>query len=416
LSLKPLFLLPPNNIDNMDASDQRISTLFVIPLIQWILGAILLIALLNNQRDLTILTLVTLGLVFGTRLWARWSIARIACTSTIDKQKVFPGEALSLEIKTENNKILPVWFEVEFSATGLLPPSSRERTLSRGRGLLGHQRASFRWAFTAQRRGFFRIGPIVLRVGDLLGFYPRAKAIDRDLSVLVYPRLVPIRSFPVPRRDFFGIPGAKSPVQDPVYILGTRDYQPGHPAKHIHWKASARRYRVQEKVFEPTEQEKILLALDVKPFAAHGATEDFERTLEVVASLAVRLDQKGCAMGFVTNGTMPGENAALLPVSRNVQQIPSLLERLARIQMQAREDLLAMIRRGLGIPWGISCIYFSWEEDATTLAAREFFQFRNSPVVFLVCRSSLGGGEGGTASGSRVYRLEDLLMKECPTP
>jgi len=53
-------------------------------------------------------------------------------------------------------------------------------------------------------------------------------------SLIVYPRLISIRPFPLPRLDFFGVPKAKHPVQDPIYILrATRDYQHGATGKII---------------------------------------------------------------------------------------------------------------------------------------------------------------------------------------
>ena len=107
-------------------------------------------------------------------------------------------------------------------------------------GLLWYQTVAFRWEVTASRRGLHSLGPHRLVAGDLLGFFSRVGTEGNGLHVVVYPRIVPLRPFPLPRRDFFGIPGAEGPVKDPVFILGTRDYQPGRPAKHIHWKASAR--------------------------------------------------------------------------------------------------------------------------------------------------------------------------------
>ena len=89
----------------------------------------------------------------------------------------------------------------------------------------------------------------------------------------------------------------------------------------FHWKASARHNRLQEKVFESTHQEKILLVVDVGSFARHQAEEDFERALEVVASLAVRLDQQGHALGLIANGCLVGGGPAIVPVARNDQQL-----------------------------------------------------------------------------------------------
>ncbi len=41
-------------------------------------------------------------------------------------------------------------------------------------------------------------------------------------EVVVYPRIVNIRPVTLPKREFFGIPGAKSPVEDPVFVFGTK--------------------------------------------------------------------------------------------------------------------------------------------------------------------------------------------------
>ena len=203
------------------------------------------------------------------------------------------------------------------------------------------------------------------------------------LEVVVYPRLVPLKWSTLPRRDFFGIPGAESPVQDPVYILGTRDYQQGRPAKYIHWKATARHHRLQEKIFEPSEQERILLVVDVGPFARHGAKEEFERMLETVASVAVRLGERGCAVGLVTNGRMAGEGSAIVSVTRNPEQLTTLLEALARMQMEPAQDLLAMFRLHVRLPWGISCLYFALEKDEAARTAKEYFTQRRIPFLFL---------------------------------
>ena len=203
------------------------------------------------------------------------------------------------------------------------------------------------------------------------------------IEVVVYPRLVPLKSPALPRRDFFGIPGAESPVEDPVYILGTRDYQHGRPAKYIHWKATARHHKLQEKIFEPTEQEKILLVVDVGQFAQHGAEEAFERVLETVASVAVLLDERGCSVGLVTNGRMTGGGPPIVPVTRNPQQLAALLEALARLRMEPARDLIDMMRLHLRLPWGISCLYFALEKDGTARLAREYFTQDGCPFCFL---------------------------------
>ena len=111
----------------MEAQDRPVSSLFILPLTLFFVGLFLFIALLYGQRDLIILTLLVLGLAVGAKLWARMSLSGIRCRSGVDKQKLFPGESLTLRMSTENGKFLPVWFRVE------IPVSSHLLSLPDGR-------------------------------------------------------------------------------------------------------------------------------------------------------------------------------------------------------------------------------------------------------------------------------------------
>jgi uncharacterized protein (DUF58 family) len=399
----------------MEGQDRGVPSLFTITLIQFFVGALLFIALLYGQRDLTVLTLLVLGVISGARLWARMSLSGIKYRLKVDKQKVFPGEKLTLKLSAENAKLLPIWLEMKVPIGSLLQHSSGERVLTKESSLLWYQRTHFEWDLTAERRGVYQIGPLHILAGDLFSFFSKHKRAEEFHSIIVYPRLVSLKSFSLPRHDFFGVPRAKSPVQDPIYILGTRDYQHGQPSKYIHWKASARHNRLQEKVFESTQQEKVLLVVNVDPFARCKAEEDFERTLEIVASLAVRLDQRGHSVGLVANGTVKGGGPAIVPVARNYQQLPAILELLARLQMKPDRDLKDLLRHRLALAWGISCVYFSHEEDETVFSAKEYFTQRKTPVTFFVCQPHLPAGEDRPEVQRKIYRLDDICTHKAET-
>jgi uncharacterized protein (DUF58 family) len=348
----------------------------------------------------------------GTKLWAVISLSGIRCHSSVDKQRAFPDEKLVLRMSAENHKFLPVRLQVNVPVGGLLSSSSSDRTLTKETRLLWYQRANLQWELTVHRRGVHQIGPSRLLAGDLFAFFSKEKKAEESHSIIVYPRLVSLKSFSFPRRVFFGVPGARSPVQDPIYILGTRDYQHGQPAKYVHWKASARHHRLQQKVFEPTEKEKILLVVDVDQFAKNKAEEEFEQTLEIVASLAVRLDKRGDAVGLLTNGAVVGDGPAVAPVTRNSSQVPAILEVLARLQMKPRGEAIGTLRRGLEGCWGMSCVYFSYEEGEMVAVLREYFRHRKTPVTFFVWQPCLTSREDRSEVWQKVHRLDDLCMKE----
>jgi uncharacterized protein (DUF58 family) len=382
---------------------------------QLIVGICLFISLLYGQRDLTVLALIVLGITIGTNLWSRLSLSGISCSSMVDKSKLFPGESLTLHMSAKNAKFLPVWLQMSMHVEGALDPSSGEMSFSGDCWLLWYQQAHFNWGLIARRRGLYRVGSAHMKVGDLLGFFPREKRTEGDIDVIVYPRLVPLKPLSLPSRDFFGLPGAKSPVQDPIYILGSRDYQHGRPARHIHWKASARHNRLQEKVFEPSEQKKVLLAVEVSQFEKANASEGFERTLEVVGSLAVQSYRKGYALGLVTNGVVAG-GPPFLSMGRSPQKLSSFLEILARLKMRADGSLVDRLYRILELPWGVSCVHFSYEQDEGTRATAQYFSHRRIPMIFVVCSSrSQWEGDGHTLGG-KTYCLDEIRMEEAKEP
>ena len=401
---------PPNRSMAMDPLESRLPSIFIVPLVQILVGICLFIALIHGQRDLTVLALLVLGVTVGARLWGRLSPSGIRCSSMVDKHKVFPGEPLTLDVRAENAKFLPVWLKMSVPVESALDPFSGEVSFTNECGLLWYQRARFTWGLVARRRGVHHVGPPSLKVGDLFGFFPRKKRLEGDLQVIVYPRVVPLKPVSLPRRDFFGVPGAKSPVQDPVYILGTRDYQHWRPARHIHWKASARHNRLQEKVFEPSEQEKVLLAVEVSQFESDNASEDFERTLEVVGSLAVQSHQKGYAVGLVTNGVVEG-GPSILPLGRSPQQLSSVLEFLARLKMRAEGKLADRLYHALELPWGVSCVHFSYIQDEAIQATAQYFSRRRIPMIFVVCSPGAPSEGEGHALGAKVRSLHEIRIE-----
>jgi len=372
---------------NVEQQESREPTIFNSLLILIFVGVFLFLALLYRQNDLSLLAILILMVVGGAKAWAGMSATRIRWDSAVDNQRVFPGESVTLATTVENGKWLPVWLKIKWSFDGALEPVEVGDAVTRQEAaVLWHQTVKFHQALVAFRRGVYQVGPPRIRTSDFLGFFEK-KISARDVThILVYPRLVTLKPIAIRRQDLYGVPGAQSPVKDPVYILGTRDYQPSRPSRHIHWKASARHLRLQEKIFEPSEQAKVLLTLDVGSFAKSNQEEYFEHTLEVVASLAVKLDRMGYAVGLAANGNLKGGHSSGIPLTRGPGQIPAILETLARMQATPTGDVTKVIRQFIGSQRGISCVHFCYEDEPSVSEMEKFFQKRQISVSFVVCR------------------------------
>ena len=273
-----------------------------------------------------------------------------------------------------------------------------------------HQTVQFQQELVALRRGVYQVGPPRIRAGDFLGFFEKEKSAGDVTQLIVYPRLVALKPVVIHRRDLFGLPGAQSPVTDPIYILGTRDYQPANPSRHIHWKASARHLKLQEKIFEPSEQARVLLALDVKSFTKSHQPECFEHTLEVVASLAVRLERLGYAIGLTANGILQGGHSALVPLGSGPRQIPTILETLARMQAEPDGSIARAITRFPGSRRGISFIYFCYDHGRSVADMENFFRRRQMAVTFVASRGDSNSAPSAANKGTNWHWIEELRI------
>ncbi|MFH0801729.1 MAG: hypothetical protein V2A78_05010, partial [bacterium] len=123
----------------MAVHDRAIPTIFVVPLINIIVGAILFVSLLYGRRELAVLALLVLTMVGGTKLWAMMSLRGLNCRFTIDRSRMFPDEKLLISINAENRKLLPVWLQLKIPISAALQMSPHENVLAKEGSLLWYQ-------------------------------------------------------------------------------------------------------------------------------------------------------------------------------------------------------------------------------------------------------------------------------------
>ena len=388
-----------------------VSSLFVVPVVSFLILIALTIGLLHGETELALLCLFLLGMAVGARLWARASLSKIKTSILVDRDRVFPGERIHVTIEVANEKFLPVWLQTGLSVEGFESDSFSEKAWVKESGLLWYQKVRFEWELVAQKRGVYEMGPLHLKAGDPFGFFSQAKTIEGGISVVVYPRIVPVKSVRVPSRDLFGMCRTQCAVQDPVSILGTNDYQPWQPSRFIHWKASARHNHLQTKVFEPSAHEKVLFVVHVESFVRHDAKEEFERALEGVASLAFRFHQEGYALGLITDGMMQNGREPSVPVRRHREQLSTLFEILARLQMESRGDLLHLLRNQADLKGNTSVVSFAYEEDLSVREVLSNFEVLRRSVVLFLSNPSRSREKRRTPSHETRYPLHEVFVR-----
>lgn len=387
--------------------DLRIPSLFVDPLSRVFLALLLFVALLFGRSDLAAFCLTLLLLSAGAKLWSRVGAVRVSARFRAETLRASPGEPLAFAVEAENGSVLPVAVRSRLPGVADLSGAG-DASGARACRIRGRRRGRLEWAVEAPGRGGYAVGPAVTETGDPFGlFFRRVIPGGEPLELVVYPGRFPIVPAFGEARDPFGAIRAKGLIEDPVNLMGTREYQPGRPARAIHWKASVRLNRLQEKVFEPSRRARVLLSVDVRGFREAEDERAFEEALEAAASIAVRLVRIGVSVGLITNAKLVGAAAPAVPVSAAPGQLPAILERMARMTMEPAGDLIAPAGRVLSRTSGTGCLHFvhTLDEAAETFGAH--LAERRTPVSFLAARRGEEPLEK-EASGRDVVFVQDL--------
>jgi uncharacterized protein (DUF58 family) len=348
----------------------------------YILGGVLFLAAWKGQAGIVVL----LGLVFSAAglagLWSRVSLARVHCRRLIRERRLFPEESTEVTLEIYNRKLVPLpWVKVddeiptELAREVPTEPSSRlgYGLLTRSVSLLWYRKAGWKYRLKAEKRGYYRIGPLTVASGDIFGFYPRWASFPCADFVLVYPRIFPIEELRIPSLHPVGEARSRRRIfQDPTRTIGLRDYRPQDSLKHIHWKASARRQELQVKVFEPTTALKVSLFLAGDGYPSDGprSGEEFELAVSTAASIAHHLIDQGIPVGLISNGCQAdsGQAITVLPGGSR-DQLMEVLEALAKVTRRAKDSSEAFLEReSKSMPSGTTLIL------VTSSAPESFFR------------------------------------------
>lgn len=335
-----------------------IPSLFIDPVPRFFLLVLLFLAFLFGAVELAGFCLAVLLLSSGAKLWRRAASAGVTYRFLSDRRRAFPGEVLTFTVRVTNASVLPVAVRSRLAGTGASAASEAVRDL-RFCKVGSRSTVSTGWAWKAPGRGIYSLGPPVTEAGDALGFFFSRVDHDEPLEIVVYPRICPIPGFEGQSREIFGSLRSRGLIEDPVNLVGTREYQPGSPARAIHWKASARMNRLQEKVFEPSRRARYLLILDVCGFHETGDATGFEESLETAASMASHLDRAGASLGAMTNARIQGGHSPVVPVARRPGHLSSILDMLARMTMEEAENQHTGIQAILPQARGVTRILFT---------------------------------------------------------
>jgi len=238
-------------------------------------------------------------------------ISGLECERTISADTVRQGDEVEVRVTVTNRRGWPIpWIFLEdlkprdFSHKG---DNARLAILMPGRS------CTLEYRMNCPRRGYHRIGPMLMESGDLFGLQKRFRMGRQQDYVSVLPTVAYIDTFNVASRRPQGPVRISNRIyEDPTRIAGLREYMPGDPLNRIHWKASARTGRLFVKTHEPSSVQGGTLILDLHQ-DSYFPPEDTERLMELAitttASIAYLLQLSGEQVGMLTNARDAAEVA-----------------------------------------------------------------------------------------------------------
>ena len=361
-------------------------------------------------------------LLFGL-IWLYWKFSFYGLSSRLEFSEIraFEGEEVELRIITTNRKYLPVfWLNISFGVPAglsirelelVVEPASQRGFLRSYWSLSPWQTVMRRFVIDCKERGYYQIGPGSMETGDLFGFFVGRVELPDIFELIIYPKVFPIPRLELPARQPFGdFRSAGRLFEDPMRTIGVREWELGDSQRRIHWKATAKYQSLYSRVYEPAEEEQVMLFLNVATLEKfwHGyIPELLEQGIRIAASLAYTLSEERLPIGLIANGRLNRKERAikLLP-GRSPDQLMLILELLAGVTPFATSSIEErLITEAPRIPWGTTLVVITAVVYDELVASLLELAAAGRPVVLITLDKDLPIEELGEIT---VYQVAEF--------
>jgi hypothetical protein len=245
-------------------------------------------------------------------------------------------------------------------------------------------------SFVAQRRGLLQLPALLVSWPDPFGLFYASHRIACPQSVLVLPKRFPVSPLSLPGTTRYqpgGISLASSVGQSEEFV-SLREYRPGDPLRHIHWRSWAKTDKPIVKEFLDEFFVRHALVLDT--FCDEAQEAVFEDAVSVAASFACTIPDQESLLDLM----FVGPEAYCFTSGRGVAPPERMLEILAAVSPCTAHSFAALERlllRHVAQLTSCVCIFLEWDEPRRALVRQ--LRFLGVPVQVYVIRSEERAGE-----------------------
>jgi uncharacterized protein (DUF58 family) len=349
-------------------------------------------------------------LLLGSWLMSIWSLRGVELKRTARTMRSQVGQIFEERFEIHNTGRLPrLWIEVRDEAP--LPGARGSHVLT----LVGpHEARTYLARTRLAERGVFPLGPTVLVSGDLFGLFSVSKTFEVPDTLLVYPMMFDVRSFPNPPGL---LPGGEALRRRTAQITsnaaGVRDYAPGDSLNRIHWVSTARRNRLMVKEFELDPLAEVWIFIDAarsghvaqsQPAIPEYDPHDIWRhrtmklelppsTVEYAVSIGASLARYYLARSRAVGLVSAGQSLRVLPSDRGARQLNKILESLALLRAEGNLPLPNLIEaQARYLPRGSTVVLVTSSASDGVIQSTDILVRRGlRPVAVMMNGASFGG-------------------------
>lgn len=261
---------------------------------------------------------------------------------------------------------------------GIVRPGALQRVEARGE-------AKARLEVLPLRRGPLRFVGLTVARPDPFGLFRGFVRVPAPQSVVILPKRYPLPPLALPgaRQYQRGGVALASAIGESEEFVSLRDYRPGDPRRHIHWRSWARTGRPIVREFQDEFFVRHALILDT--FVGPEKAEAFEEAISVAASFACTLDTQESLLDLM----FVGAQAVCFTTGRGLGQAEQALEILASVR-PCRDQPFArlkdlVLRHASGV-CGCICVFVDWDEARRELVRK--LRAIGQPLLVLVVADS----------------------------
>jgi len=250
-------------------------------------------------------------------------------------------------------------------------------------------------------RGPLSLGEVRISRPDPFGLFRAWTRVLSPQSVLILPRRFPVAPPGLPGTVKYqpgGVALASSVGQSEEFV-SLREYRPGDPLRHIHWRSWAKTEKPIVKEFLDEFFVRHALVLDT--FASAGQADLFEDAVSVAASFACTIPDQESLLDLM----FVGAEAYCFTSGRGVAPPERMLEILAAVSPcfdQPFGTLERLLLRHVAQVTSCVCVFLAWDAPRQKLVQQ--LRFLNVPVQVYVLRENEAG-----------QPLEVSVVADCPT-